>query len=120
MNRSRLQKSGKIALIAAAAWLAFAPGETAVAKTPICPLFLTTYCVVNAAGVRSTVETNPCLARREHLRVLHIGRCQGPFCFPFFKPVCAINPVTHKRQTYGNECLAEINNATVVADKPCP
>jgi hypothetical protein len=50
------------------------------------------------------------------------GDCVAPsgnICIKIFMPVCAINPHTHKRQTYGNLCDAEVADATVVAEGAC-
>jgi hypothetical protein len=53
--------------------LYLSPREAAAA---VCPQFLTAYCVVNSAGVRMTVMTNPCFARQRHWRILYRGHCR--------------------------------------------
>jgi hypothetical protein len=72
MKRSRLY-ARMIALSSIAALaLGFAP--TASMAAP-CPLFLTKYCVVTASGHRMTVNTNTCLAKKKHWRILYRGAC---------------------------------------------
>lgn len=75
MKRLQFENAWKIALLAATVALTFAPSDGAAASR-FCPQFLTQYCVVNAAGMRYTAETNPCFARREHLRILYRGQCK--------------------------------------------
>jgi hypothetical protein len=103
------------ALLAGLASLA-APSQAAA---KLCPQVERPVCAVNLAGARRTY-TNACFARLAHARILHPGRCVGPICFFLFKPVCALNPVTHKRQTYPNLCAAENADASLIHDGPCP
>lgn len=74
MRHSPLQKCWKFAVLAVSIGLGFLPGEALAAK--ICPQYLTRYCVVNSAGIRSTIWTNPCFAREAHLRILYAGHCK--------------------------------------------
>ncbi len=75
MTPLRLSNLWKVALLAALAAPLFAPGRAAAANGEICPQFEARYCIVNCDGRHLTVMTNPCFARREHLRVLHAGSC---------------------------------------------
>ena len=74
MRHARHQNFCKFAAVAAIIWLGFLPREAAAAR--ICPRFLARYCVVNAAGKRETIWTNPCFAREAHLRILYPGHCR--------------------------------------------
>ena len=102
------------ALLAAMAGLA-TPSHAAV---KVCPQIYQPVCAVTPAGPRETYA-NACMALRAHARMLHSGRCVGPFCFFIFSPVCARNPATHKPQTYSNLCASENANATLIHDGPC-
>jgi len=64
----------KILILAVGIALGFPPSEASAAK--ICPQYLMRYCVVNAAGIRETMWTNPCFAREAHLRILYAGHCK--------------------------------------------
>ena len=72
-------------------------------------------------GVRRTFP-NACDARRVHARILHHSACAAPkdVCADQLAPVCAVNPVTHRHQTYGNPCQAEVAEASVVHEGACP
>jgi hypothetical protein len=86
----------------------------------ICPAIFAPVCAVKH-GMRANYG-NSCEARRAHARVLHAGDCvalSGNICIKIFMPVCAINPHTHKRQTYGNLCDSEVADATVVSEGAC-
>ena len=72
--REPLQNFSKVSLLAVGIGLGFPSGEALAAK--ICPQFLMRYCVVNAAGMRETIWTNPCFAREAHLRILYAGHCK--------------------------------------------
>jgi hypothetical protein len=84
-----------------------------------CPQFVTTYCVVDKTGFRHNAETNPCLAHRAGMRVLHIGACEGPICILIYMPVCSIDPATHMPRTYSNLCWSDVNNATLIHKGAC-
>jgi hypothetical protein len=113
----RLSALSSFALLAG---IAVATTSTpAAARTPVCPLVLTKYCVVTKAGVRETVATNPCLAKRRGERILHRGACQGPICSFIFKPVCSLDPFTHTQRTYGNLCLSDVGDATFLHNGAC-
>ena len=101
-----------------AAMTAISAGDRAEAA-PVCPHFVTTYCVVDKTGFRHNAETNPCLARRAGMRVLHIGACEGPICILIYMPVCSIDPATHMQKTYANQCWSDVNNATLVHKGAC-
>jgi hypothetical protein len=92
------------------------PADAAI----MCPDIFMPVCAVKH-GVRNTYP-NACNARRVRARILHAGACVAPsgnICFDLLMPVCAINPHTHKRQTYGNLCQAEVADATVVSEGAC-
>jgi hypothetical protein len=74
MRHSTLQNFCRIALLAVSIGLGLPPREAVAAR--ICPQFLARYCVVNRAGIRSTIWTNPCFARERHLRILYAGHCK--------------------------------------------
>ena len=80
MKSSLLQSSWlptfcKIAIVAVVFGLALGPRQSAACPR-ICPQFLAEYCVVEPDGQISTVETNPCFACRQHLRILYMGHCK--------------------------------------------
>lgn len=85
----------------------------------ICPQYLAQYCVVEKDGFRHTAWTNPCFAKAEGLRVLHLGACQGPICSDIYVPVCSINPATGRQKTYPNQCQSDVANATLVHKGRC-
>ena len=62
-----------IAFLSIAA-LAIGLAPTASMAAP-CPFVLTKYCVVTASGHRMTVNTNSCLAKKKHWRILYRGAC---------------------------------------------
>ena len=102
-----------------AATTAIPAGDHALAARGACPLYVTTYCVVDKTGFRHSAETNPCVARRAGMRVLHIGACEGPICTWIYAPVCSIDPLTHMPRTYSNLCWSDVNNATLVHKGAC-
>lgn len=67
--------TAEVALLAAVIGIALAP--RAIAAPTICPQYLTRYCVVTPEGERKTVETNPCFAAQQHMRVVHRGACRA-------------------------------------------
>jgi len=71
----QLQKFAKILGLAVGVGLAFAPGEAAAKAGAICPQYLMKYCVI-IHGHRETTWTNPCFARLQHIRILHLGACK--------------------------------------------
>jgi hypothetical protein len=85
----------------------------------VCPQFVAKYCVVNKDGTRQTAWTNPCFAKARGQRVLHRGACEGPICSFIYLPVCSLNPYTHKPETYGNQCLSDVGNATFLHKGAC-
>lgn len=115
-----LRTLSSFALLAgiAAAMTFISAGDQADAKG-VCPLWVAKFCVVTKAGVRETVATNPCLAKRAGERILHIGACQGPICTFIWDPVCSIDPFTHTQKTYSNLCWSDVNNATLIHKGAC-
>jgi hypothetical protein len=89
------------------------------AKVRACPQYLAKYCVVEKDGSRQTVWTNPCFAHARGWRVLHLGACEGPICPFIYAPVCSLNPFTNKPETYANQCLSDVGNATLLYKGPC-
>jgi hypothetical protein len=51
-----------------------APNEASAA--PICPQFVTNYCVFNSHHLIFTAETNPCFAKERHWTVIYQGQCK--------------------------------------------
>ena len=43
---------------------------------PICPQFVTKYCVHDSHHLIFTAETNPCFARERHWTVIYQGQCR--------------------------------------------
>jgi hypothetical protein len=100
----------------AATWMS-APSSQARSA---CPQFIAKYCVVDKDGyTRHTAATNPCFAKAKGQRVLHIGACEGPICSFIYAPVCSTNPYTNKPETYGNQCLSDVGNATLIHKGAC-
>jgi hypothetical protein len=117
MKTSRKAAWSAAILVGIAATLISVPASQAAAKA--CPQWAKDYCVVDKTGFRHTAQTNPCLAKKDGLRILHAGACLGPIC-PFDGPqVCSRNPDTHKRQTYNNLCLSDVANATLIHKGAC-
>jgi hypothetical protein len=52
-------------------------------------------------------------------RVLHLGACEGPICSFIYLPVCSLNPYTNKPETYANQCLSDVGNATLLHKGAC-
>jgi len=102
-----------------AALLSIAAPRPATAAQ-VCPDIYAPVCAVTPDGFRRTYS-NACFARLAHARILHNGRCMVPMCLllPITKPVCAIDPATHRRKTYGSLCLAEQAKATFLRNGPC-
>jgi hypothetical protein len=75
VRNSRLWNAGKVALFAAVVGLALLPRET-LAQRAICPLWVADYCVMERDGQISTVATNPCWAKINHLKILYRGACK--------------------------------------------
>jgi hypothetical protein len=91
----------------------------AQARPKACPQYVAKYCVVEKDGTRATVATNPCFAHAKGWRVLHLGACQGPICPFIYAPVCSLNPFTNKQETYANQCLSDVGNATLLHKGAC-
>jgi hypothetical protein len=112
--------SSRLALLSAAALataVAAAPRDAVAA--PKCSDIYKPVCAVAPSGMNQTYP-NACSARAAHARILAPGQCLGPICvFLIVDPVCARNPVTHRRQTYSNLCLAESAHATLIHDGAC-
>jgi hypothetical protein len=102
-----------------AATIAATPSAEAAKPGHLCPQFVAKYCVVEKDGSRQTVWTNPCFAKARGWRVLHLGACQGPICTFIYEPVCSINPYTGKQETYGNQCVSDVANATFLHKGVC-
>jgi hypothetical protein len=75
-------------------------------------------CALTTFGYRQTFS-NACWAGNAHARVLHPGVCEGPICNKMIKPVCAVDPKTHRARSYGNLCESEVANATWLHNGPC-
>ncbi len=117
MTFSRKQAASLAVLAGVAATLLSMPSSEA---RSVCPQYVTKYCVVDKDGfTRHTETTNPCFAKARGQRVLHIGACEGPICPFVVLPVCSINPDTHKQQTYSNQCLSDVGNATLLHKGAC-
>ena len=43
---------------------------------PVCPQFVTNYCVYNSNRLIFTAATNPCLAKQRHWTVIYQGQCK--------------------------------------------
>jgi hypothetical protein len=43
---------------------------------PICPQFVTNYCVYNSSHLIFTAKTNPCFAKQRHWTVIYQGQCK--------------------------------------------
>jgi hypothetical protein len=109
-----------LSLAALVAASAFTVSPAPVSAAIICADPYMPVCAVRH-GVRRTFP-NACDARRVHARILHHSACAAPkdVCVDRFAPVCAVNPVTHRHQTYGNPCQAEVAEASVVHEGACP
>ncbi|MFY9692483.1 MAG: hypothetical protein WA776_21345 [Xanthobacteraceae bacterium] len=102
-----------------AATMTAMPVGSRAEAAPICPQYLAQYCVVEKNGFRHAAWTNPCFAKQQGLRVLHLGMCEGPICSTLVAPVCSIDPKTGKHKTYSNQCWSDDANATLVHKGAC-
>jgi hypothetical protein len=71
------------------------------------------------------------LAKKDGARVMHPGNCEGVVCSGMgpkialyvgvvpSTPICGIDPLTHARMTYPNDCAIESAGATWVHAGPC-
>jgi hypothetical protein len=75
LQDSRFRNACAIAIVMAMVGLTWSPRQ-ALACPRICPQFLTQYCVLEPDGTVSSVETNPCFACKQHLRILYQGACK--------------------------------------------
>ena len=50
--------------------------STEASAAPICPQFVTKYCVYNSSRLIVTAETNPCFAKQRHWTVIYRGTCR--------------------------------------------
>jgi hypothetical protein len=116
----RFRRLSVLSLTALVGAIAFSASPASVRAAIICADPYMPVCAVRH-GVRRTFP-NACDARRLHARILHHSACAAPkdVCIDQFAPVCAVNPVTHRHQTYGNPCQAEVAEATVVREGACP
>ena len=119
MRHSWLPSSCKIALLIAATAIGFAPHANAA--TNICPQFLTKYCVLTPAGHRETVETNPCFAREQHMRILHIGSCTtaGTICPQILMQYCVLTAAGHRETVETNSCFARRQHMRILHSGHC-
>jgi hypothetical protein len=76
VRNSSLRDAGKVTLFAAIVGLTLLPRETLAQRRPICPLWVADYCVLEPDGQISTVSTNPCWAKINHLKILYAGSCK--------------------------------------------
>jgi hypothetical protein len=59
--------------------IAMVEGVSATNKAsaaPICPHFVTNYCVFNSHHLIFTAETNPCFAKERYWTVIYLGQCK--------------------------------------------
>jgi hypothetical protein len=78
-------------------------------------------CVVKADGPQT--YDSAAAARAAHVKVTHLGPCVI-FCQGFAPtlvsgPQCGMDPLTHAKVTYPNNCAAENARAIWVHDGPC-
>lgn len=83
-----------------------------------CPTAIMKVCAFNKNGNRADYN-NACEARRVGATILHEGKCLGPICEREWKPVCAINPLSHMPQTYASACFADLANAVFLRNGTC-
>ncbi len=112
-------------------WLVFAAlAATSFAPSPgsasgFCTAQWAPVCALKD-GVEKTYSNLGC-AKVDNAEVEHDGQCsdQTPkptktpiFCAEVYQPVCAQKDGAQK--TYSSDCFAKADDATVVADGPCP
>jgi hypothetical protein len=78
-------------------------------------------CVMKADGPQT--YDSAAAARAAHVKITHLGSCTI-FCQGFAPtlvtaPLCGMDPLTHARTTYPNNCAAENARAIWVHDGPC-
>jgi hypothetical protein len=61
---------------AAAAMVGAVSASNEASAGPICPQFVTNYCVFNSHHLIFTAETNPCFAKERHWTVVYQGQCK--------------------------------------------
>ena len=78
-------------------------------------------CGMKADGPKT--YDNVCAARADGTKVTHLGACVI-FCQGFgptliTAPLCGMDPLTHAKTTYSNNCAAENARAIWIHDGPC-
>ena len=78
-------------------------------------------CGMKADGPKT--YDSACAARADGTKVTHLGACVI-FCQGFAPtlitaPLCGMDPLTHARTTYPNNCQAENARAIWIHDGPC-
>ncbi len=102
----------------ALALLFFLADRTPVQAQAVCPFIYAPVCALTNTGIRMTFP-NACVAHSSGAKVLHPGRCEGPICTRIWRPVCAIDPRTHRPRTYGDLCTSEDANAVWLYNGRC-
>jgi len=88
------------------------------AEPKLCPHLVSPVCALKDAT--RTTFNNSCEAGVAGASVLHDGACEGgDMCSMLYKPVCAINPVTGREETYSGVCVSEHANARITHDGEC-
>jgi hypothetical protein len=98
--------------------LLFAADRTPAQAQTVCPFIYMPVCGLTHSGIRLTFP-NACVAHSAGAQVLHPGMCEGPICNRLYKPVCAIDPKTHRPRTYPNLCESEDANAVWLHNGRC-
>jgi hypothetical protein len=114
--RSRIASFAAMAGLVAA--MSSMPAADNARAQQICIDLYKPVCALTAFGFRQNFS-NACWANNAHARILHPGVCVGPVCDKVIRPVCAVDPTTHRARTYGNLCESEIANATWLHNGPC-
>ena len=78
-------------------------------------------CVVKADGPQT--YDSACAAKAAGAKITHLGTC-NVFCQGFgptliTAPLCGMDPLTHAKTTYPNNCAAENARAIWIHDGPC-
>jgi len=112
-NLSCLAVLAGIAAVAIAATDGSALAAKACSGGPVCGM--------KADGPKT--YDNVCAARADGTKVTHLGACVI-FCQGFAptlvsSPLCGMDPLTHARTTYPNNCAAENTRAIWIHDGPC-
>ena len=78
-------------------------------------------CVMKADGPQT--YDSACAAKAAGARFTHLGACvtilPGLRRYAYRGPLCGMDPLTHAKTTYPNNCAAENARAISVHDGPC-